>query len=205
MPFTLDKKGRFVMRNLIKELWISLIATLSLAVILCAIYPLILWALSQGLFPNQANGSLVIRKGTVVGSSLLAQGFNDPKYFHPRPSAAGQGYDPTNSGGSNLGPLSKKLIDTVGQRVKDYRTENNLSPDGRVPVDAITVSGSGLDPHISVENALLQAERVAKARGISKDLIAKMIESRTEGRNLKIFGEPGVNVLMLNLDLDSTM
>ena len=193
------------MKNWITELRISLVATFSLAVIVCGLYPLILWALSQGLFPHQANGSLVVRKGTVVGSSLLSQGFNDPKYFHPRPSAAGQGYDATSSGGSNLGPLSKKLIDTVGQRVKDYRTENNLSPDVPVPADAVTASGSGLDPHISVENALFQAERVAKARGISKDLLHKMIESRTEGRNLAIFGEPGVNVLMLNLDLDNTL
>ncbi len=193
------------MKNLITELRISLVATYLLAVILCGIYPLILWALSQGLFPHQANGSLVIRKGTVVGSALLAQGFNDPKYFHPRPSAAGQGYDAASSGGSNLGPLSKKLIDTVQQRVKDYRTENNLSPDARVPVDAVTASGSGLDPHISVENALLQAGRVAKVRGIGKDLLHKLIESRTEGRDLGIFGEPGVNVLMLNLDLDSRM
>jgi len=193
------------MKNLFTEIRISLVATFLLAVILCGIYPLILWALSQGLFPHQANGSLIIRKGTVVGSSLLSQGFNDPKYFHPRPSAAGQGYDATNSGGSNLGPLSKKLIDTVQQRVKDYRTENNLSPDARVPVDAVTASGSGLDPHISVENALLQAKRVAKVRGISTELIGKMIESRTEGRDLGIFGEPGVNVLMLNLDLDSRM
>ncbi len=193
------------MKNLIMELRISLVATFSLAVILCGLYPLILWALSQGLFPSQANGSLVIRKGTVMGSSLLSQGFNDPKYFHPRPSAAGQGYDATNSGGSNLGPLSKKLIETVGQRVKDYRAENNLPPDVRVPVDAITASGSGLDPHISVENAKIQAERVAKVRGIGKDLLRKMIESRTDGRNLGILGEPGVNVLMLNLDLDDMM
>ncbi len=193
------------MKNLMTELRISLVATFSLAVILCGLYPLILWALSQGLFPDQANGSLVIRKGAVVGSSLLSQGFNDPKYFHPRPSAAGQGYDATNSGGSNLGPLSKRLIDTVEQRIKDYRTENNLPPDVRVPVDAITASGSGLDPHISVENAKIQAERVAKVRGIGKDLLRKMIESRTDGRSLGIFGEPGVNVLMLNLDLDSMM
>ncbi len=193
------------MKNLITELRISLVATFSLAVILCGLYPLILWALSQELFPSQANGSLVIRKGTVMGSSLLSQGFNDPKYFHPRPSAAGQGYDATNSGGSNLGPLSKKLIDTVGRRVKDYRAENSLPPDVRVPVDAITASGSGLDPHISVENAIIQAERVAKVRGISKDLLRKMIESRTDGRSLGILGEPGVNVLMLNLDLDDMM
>ena len=193
------------MKNIITELRISLVATLSLAVILCGIYPLILWALSQGIFPDRANGSLVVRKGTVIGSSLLAQGFTDPKYFHPRPSAAGQGYDPTNSGGSNLGPLSQKLIDGAKQRIAAYRVENNLGPDAPVPADSVTASGSGLDPHISLQNALLQADRVAKTRGMSPELLRKMIESRTEGRDLGIFGEPGVNVLMLNLDLDSRM
>lgn len=193
------------MKNIITELRISLVATLSLAVILCGIYPLILWALSQGIFPDRANGSLVIRKGTVIGSSLLAQGFTDPKYFHPRPSAAGQGYDPINSGGSNLGPLSQKLIDGAKQRIAAYRAENNLSPDAPVPIDAVTASGSGLDPHISVQNALLQADRVAKARGMSRELLHKTIESQTEGRDLGLFGEPGVNVLKLNLDLDGRL
>jgi potassium-transporting ATPase KdpC subunit len=193
------------MKSIITELRISLVATLSLAVILCGIYPLILWVLSQGLFPDRANGSLVIRKGTVIGSSLLAQGFTDPKYFHPRPSAAGQGYDPINSGASNLGPLSQKLIDGAKQRIAAYRVENNLGPDTPVPIDAVTASGSGLDPHISLQNALLQADRVAKARGMSRELLRKTIESRTEGRDLGIFGEPGVNVLMLNLDLDSRL
>ena len=193
------------MKNIITELRISLVATLSLAVILCGIYPLILWALSQGIFPDRANGSLVVRKGTVIGSSLLAQGFTDPKYFHPRPSAAGQGYDPINSGGSNLGPLSQKLIDGAKERIAAYRVENNLGPDAPVPIDAVTASGSGLDPHISLQNALLQADRVAKARGMSRELLRKTIESQTEGRDLGIFGEPGVNVLMLNLDLDNRM
>ncbi len=193
------------MKNIITELRISLVATLSLAVILCGIYPLILWALSQGIFPDRANGSLVVRKGTVIGSSLLAQGFTDPKYFHPRPSAAGQGYDPINSGASNLGPLSQKLIDGAKQRIAAYRAENNLAPDASVPIDAATASGSGLDPHISVQNALLQANRVTKIRGISKEVLYMMIEARTEGRDLGIFGEPGINVLKLNLDLDGMM
>jgi K+-transporting ATPase ATPase C chain len=148
---------------------------------------------------------LIIRKGTVVGSSLFSQGFTDPKYFHPRPSAAGQGYDPNNSGASNLGPLSQKLIDAAKQRIAAYRAENNLSSDAPVPIDAVTASGSGLDPHISLQNALLQADRVAKARGMSRELLHKMVESRTGGRDLGILGEPGVNVLMLNLDLDSRM
>ena len=191
------------MKNIITDLRISLVATLSLALILCGIYPLIMWVLSQGLFPNRANGSLVIRKGTVIGSSLLAQGFNDPRYFHPRSSAAGQGYDAANSGASNLGPLSQKLIDGAKQRIAAYRAENNLSPDARVPIDAVTASGSGLDPHISVQNALLQANRVAKIRGMSKELLYKMIEAQTESRDLGFLGEPRVNVLLLNLDLDS--
>jgi K+-transporting ATPase ATPase C chain len=164
---------------------------------------LVLWVLSQGLFPESANGSLLIRKGTVIGSSLLSQGFTDPKYFHPRPSAAGQGYDAASSGGSNLGPLSQKLIETVKQRIKDYRVENELSPDAPVPADAVTSSGSGLDPHISVANALLQAKRVSKARKISVEMIRKKIEIHTEGRTLGILGEPRVNVLMLNLDLST--
>ena len=159
------------MKNVIKEvaisLRISLMATLSLAVILCGIYPLLVWVLAQGLFPARANGSLVVHKGQVVGSGLLSQGFADSKYFHPRPSAAGSGHDAASSGGSNLGPISKRLVETVQQRVFDYRTENDLTPDNRVPADAVTASASGLDPHISVENAVLQAKRVAKARGLS--------------------------------------
>jgi K+-transporting ATPase ATPase C chain len=164
---------------------------------------LVLWILSQGLFPQDANGSLVTRKETVIGSSLLSQGFTDPKYFHPRPSAAGQGYDAASSGGSNLGPLSQKLIETVKQRIKDYRVENELSPDAPVPADAVTSSGSGLDPHISVANALLQAKRVSKARKISVEMIRKKIEIHTEGRTLGILGEPRVNFLMLNIDLST--
>jgi K+-transporting ATPase ATPase C chain len=190
------------MKDLIAELLISLKATLSLAVILCGLYPMLVWVMAQGLFPTEANGSLVMRKGTMVGSKLIAQGFTDPKYFHPRPSAAGQGYDATSSGGSNLGPTSKKLVDTVRQRVDDYRSENNLAPDAMVPADAVTASASGLDPHISVQNALLQAPRVARARGLGEDIVLTQINLHTEGRDLGILGEPRVNVLMLNLAMD---
>jgi potassium-transporting ATPase KdpC subunit len=179
-------------------------ATLLLAVLLCGIYPLTVWVLSQGLFPASANGSLVVRNEKILGSSLIRQGFTAPKYFHPRPSAAGHGYDATSSGGSNLGPLSKKLVETVRQRVDEYRSENNLRPDALVPIDAVTASASGLDPHISVKNALIQAPRVAKARGLSEDLVLKQIKLHTEGRDLGILGEPRVNVLMLNLALGST-
>lgn len=190
------------MKALITELRIALISTIALAVILCGIYPAFVWVVAQGLFPREANGSLITEKGTVTGSSLLAQGFTGERYFHPRPSAAGQGYDATSSGGSNLGPISQKLIDTVKQRVADYRKENGLGPDAPVPADAVTTSASGLDPHISVQNVLLQARRVAYARGMSDEGIRKRIEEHTEGRTLWIFGEPRVNVLKLNLTLD---
>jgi K+-transporting ATPase ATPase C chain len=197
------------MKNVIKEvgvsLRISLMSTLSLAIILCGIYPLLVWVLAQGLFPARANGSLVVHKGQVVGSGLLSQGFAHSKYFHPRPSAAGSGYDAASSGGSNLGPISKNLVETVNQRVSDYRTGNDLTPDNRVPADAVTTSASGLDPHISVENAMLQARRVAKARGLSEDVVLRKIEAHTEGRTFGILGEPRVNVLMLNLDLDGRL
>jgi len=190
------------MKYFIRELRISVMATLSLAILLCGIYPLLVWVAGQGLFPAESNGSLLVDRGTVVGSSLLSQGFTDPKYFRPRPSAAGQGYDATLSGGSNLGPLSKNLLETVKQRVQAYRTENNLSPDVPVPSDAATASGSGLDPHISAANAVLQARRVAKTRGLTVDVVMKKIDVHTEGRTFGILGEPRVNVLMLNLDLD---
>jgi K+-transporting ATPase ATPase C chain len=177
-------------------------ATLSLAILLCGIYPLLVWIVGQGLFPSESNGSLLVHKGTIVGSRLLSQGFTDPKYFHPRPSAAGQGYDAAGSGGSNLGPISKKLVDRVGQRVVDYRIENGLGPDTAVPVDAVTASASGLDPHISVKNALLQARRVAKARSLTVEVVMEKIDAHTEDRTFGILGEQRVNVLMLNLDLD---
>jgi K+-transporting ATPase ATPase C chain len=190
------------MKDFIHELRISLMATLSLALLLCGVYPFLVWMVGQGFFPHNANGSLIVRKGTVIGSNLLSQGFNDPRYFHPRPSAAGQGHDATSSGGSNLGPISKKLVDSVRQRVVDYRTENGLLPDAIVPADAVTGSASGLDPHISVKNALFQARRVAKARSLTLEVVMEKINAHTEGRTLGILGEPRVNALMLNVDLD---
>ena len=192
------------MRSLLMELRISLVATLCLAVLLCGIYPMFVWGLAQGLFPREANGSLIVKGGKTSGSRLLAQGFKGAKYFHPRPSAAGSGYDAAGSGGSNLGPLSKKLIDDTAQRVRGYRGENNLASDVRIPADAVSASGSGLDPHISPENALLQAPRVARARGLSEEVVIAKIKAHAEGRTLGIFGEPRVNVLLLNLDLDGS-
>lgn len=194
------------MSYMISELRTAVAATLFLSVVLCGIYPLVVWGLSQGLFPYEANGSLILRNGEVVGSELIAQGFTSSRYFHPRPSAAGEtGYDAGNSSGSNLGPLSKKLIDAVKERVEVYRAENHLLPEVPVPADAATVSGSGLDPHIGVRNAQLQAPRVAKARGVSEASVRRLIEIYIEGRDLDIFGEPRVNVLKLNLALDKKM
>ena len=191
-----------MIKNILNELRISVIATLCLAVLLCGIYPAVVWGIAQGLFHSQANGSLVSVKGQVIGSSLLAQRFAGPGYFHPRPSAAGDGYDTVNSGGSNLGPTSQKLIAVVKERIDAYHAENNMAPGVLIPADAVTSSASGLDPHISVQNALLQASRVARVRDISEEALRKKILSHTEGRDLGIFGEPRVNVLMLNLDMD---
>jgi len=189
-------------KNLIAEFRISFIATLMLTVLLCGIYPLIVWITAQLFFDHTANGSLVTRKAVVIGSSLIAQRFDDEKYFYPRPSAAGQGYDASNSGGSNLGPLSKNLIDAVKKRVIDYRAENGLAADALVPADAVTASGSGLDPHISVKNAMLQARRVARARVMREEIVLDKVKAHTERRDAWVLGEPRVNVLLLNRALD---
>ena len=192
------------MKNWLGELGRSFLAVGALAVILCGAYPLASWVASQTLFPAKANGSLVSRDGIVVGSALIGQRFTGAAYFHPRPSAAGQGYDAMQSGGSNLGPLSKELVETVRRRVADFRRENGLADGTPVPADAVTASGSGLDPHISPENARLQAGRVARARGLSEAEVLGLVRSATEGRTLLIIGEPRVNVLKLNLALDGT-
>ena len=190
------------MKSGLAELRRSFLAVGVLAVILCGLYPLAAWVLGQGLFPGRANGSLIVRDGAVVGSSLIGQRFSSPAYFHPRPSAAGDGYDASASSGSNLGPLSKDLIETVRRRVSAYRAENGLPEGALVPADAVTASGSGLDPHISPQNARLQAPRVAKARGLPATDVLARIESFTEGRTLGFLGEPRVNVVRLNLALD---
>jgi K+-transporting ATPase ATPase C chain len=169
------------------------------------IYPGVVTGLCQVFFRNQANGSLILRNDQIIGSSLIGQNFTRPEYFHPRPSAAGNdGYDPTASGGSNLGPTSKKLYDRVKASADQFRREN---PDyaGPIPADALTASGSGLDPHISIANAMAQAARVAKARGASSSRIEQLIASNTERRDLGFLGEPRVNVLELNLELDRQM
>ena len=181
----------------------AVVSTFVLAVVCCGLYPLIVFGISQLLFRDQANGSLIVSAdGSVRGSKLLGQSFSDPKYFHPRPSAAGNGYDATSSGGSNLGPTSQKLKDAIQDRIAAYRAENGLNETEPVPGDAVTASGSGLDPEISPANALAQAARVAKARGAAMDAVQNLVAASTQQRDLGVLGEPRVNVLKLNMALD---
>ena len=191
------------MKTLVKELWTSVVSTIVLGVLLCGLYPVVVWGLSQLIFPHQANGSLIEKNGEIIGSEKLAQGFSGAKYFHPRPSQAGVGYNGVSSAGSNLGPTSRKLMDSIKANVEAYRQENNLPTDAAVPVDAVTSSGSGLDPHISFSNAKLQIPRVAKERHLSEKILLEQVEKATEKPLLGfIGGDPGVNVLKLNLALD---
>jgi K+-transporting ATPase ATPase C chain len=180
----------------------ALVVFLALTVLTGIVYPLVVTGFAQVAFSDRANGSLVERGGTVVGSRLIGQQFSAAEYFHPRPSVAGNGYDAMASGASNLGPANPELLDEVGQRLVAYRRENGLAPGAEVPVDAVTASGSGLDPHISVENARVQAVRVARARGLALDAVLALVDAHTDGRSLGFLGEPGVNVLALNLALD---
>jgi potassium-transporting ATPase KdpC subunit len=187
-----------------EEIRRAVLSTFSLVFILCAFYPLAVWGLAQLAFPQEANGSLITRDGRVVGSALIGQAFKGVRTFHPRPSAAGPGgYDAASSGGSNLGPLSHKLMDQVKERADAYRAENGLPSDAAVPGDAVAASGSGLDPHISVRNAEIQAVRVATNRGISLERVYRAIEETSQGPQLGLLGERGVNVLKLNLALDT--
>jgi K+-transporting ATPase ATPase C chain len=191
------------MKTLFSEIWASVALTLVFAVLLCGAYPLAVWAGAQVLFPAKANGSLITDKdGTVRGSSILAQNFSSAKYFQPRASAAGSGYDATSSGGTNFGPTSQKLNDSIKAAVAAYRTANGMDANAEVPADAVTSSASGLDPHISVANALIQSSRVAKARALPLERVRILMDQCTEGRGLGILGEAGVNVLRLNVALD---
>lgn len=192
------------MKRLFAELRGAIMATLILAVVCCGIYPLVVFGISQALFRDKANGSLIVdASGTIRGSQLLGQQFTADKYFHPRPSAAGNGYDATSSGGSNLGPTSQKLADSIRQNIADFRAQNGLGTNDAVPADAVTASASGLDPHISARNAELQAPRVAKARNLPSEKVLELVHSNTDGPDLGFLGEPGVNVLKLNLALDN--
>ena len=191
------------MKTFLSEIRSAVMATLVLALVCCGLYPLVVYGIAQAAFPHKANGSLIVAKdGTVRGSELLGQNFTEAKYFHPRPSAAGGGYDAANSSGSNLGPTSQKLNDAIKDRIAVYRAENGLKETDAVPADAVSASGSGLDPHISLRNAELQAPRIAKARNLSEEKVRELVKQNTDTADLGILGEPGVNVLKLNLALD---
>ncbi|HRI04161.1 MAG TPA: potassium-transporting ATPase subunit KdpC [Pyrinomonadaceae bacterium] len=182
-----------------KDLFTSILMLVVLTVALGIVYPFAVWGVSQLAFSHKANGSLIVRDGNVVGSELIGQTFTSPGYFHSRPSAAGNGYDAGGSSGSNLGPTSKKLIDRIGVDAETMQAEN---PNAKVPADLVTTSASGLDPHISPEAAEFQIVRVAKERNMAESEVRQMVQKFTEGRQLGFFGEPRVNVLMLNLALD---
>jgi K+-transporting ATPase ATPase C chain len=192
------------MKTFLSEIRSAVLVTVILAVVCCGIYPLVVYGIAQTVFPRQANGSLLKdSSGAVRGSRLLGQQFTLDRYFQSRPSAASNGYDATSSSGSNLGPTSSNLVTAITQRIADYRTQNGLATNAVVPADAVTASGSGLDPHISLANAELQAPRVAKARNLPLEKVAALIRANTDPADLGFLGEPGVNVLALNLALDS--
>jgi potassium-transporting ATPase KdpC subunit len=183
-------------KNLLIALWFTLVTTVMFGVL----YPLAITGLAQVLFPSRANGELIERNGKIVGSRIIGQSFTGPRYFHSRPSSAGTGYDPTSSSGSNLGPTNKLLVERVRSDVQKLQSEN---PNVPVPVDLVTASGSGLDPHISPAAAEFQIPRVAHSRGMKENNVRSLVQKHTEGRDLGLLGEPRVNVLELNLELDS--
>ena len=188
----------------LRQLRPALLVLLLFTVVTGVAYPLAVTGVAQVLFADEADGSIVEVGGRPVGSALIGQSFTSPQYFWPRPSAAGDGYDASASSGSNLGPTSDDLLAEVQARATAYRTANGLAPGAAVPVDAVTASGSGLDPQISVANARIQAARVAAPRGMSVDDVLALVDEHTDGRALGLLGDPGVNVLLLNHALDET-
>lgn len=186
--------------NFKEQLKIAVLMTVVTTVLLGIAYPLAITGLAQVLFHDQANGQLLMRNGTPIGSRILGQPFTGPQYFHPRPSAAGNGYDPMSSGGSYYGPTNAKLTQRVASDVAALQKEN---PNAPVPIDLVTTSGSGLDPDITPAAAEFQVPRVAKARGLREDDVRKLVAQHTERRTLGVLGEERVNVLLLNLALDA--
>jgi len=182
----------------------AILGLILLTLLTGCVFPLGLFGVGRLLFRDQAEGSLVTRGGMVIGSQLIGQDFKRPQYFHPRPSAAGTGYDGVSSGGTNFGPSNPKLIEDIRRLAEEYRINNGLQRDAMVPIDAVTRSGSGLDPHISPANAALQVSRVAHARAVSEDIVRRLLGEHTEARQLGFLGDPRVSVLDLNLALDQT-
>ena len=185
--------------NVIRNLIVAVLMTVVTTVLLGVMYPLAITGVAQVVFPDQANGQLLRRNGEIIGSRIIGQGFSSPGYVHSRPSAAGTGYDPTSSGGTNYAPTNKKLIDAVQANVEAARKENPTAP---VPVDLVTASASGFDPHITPAAAEFQVPRVARERGMADDVVRQLVAAHTEGRTFGFFGEPRVNVLELNIALD---
>lgn len=191
------------MKVFLRQLRPAILVAVVFTVICGLVYPMVATAIGQVAFNDTANGSLITKDGVIVGSTLIGQNFTAPQYFHPRPSAAGAGYDGSASSGSNYGPTNADFLAAVAERVAAYREENGLSDTTLVPVDAVTASGSGLDPDISIADARLQVARVAKERGLTVEQVDTLVDQNTDGRDFGFLGEPGVNVVELNLALDA--